>query len=137
VRASGGNVNVNWSYVETQGVPGDHADGLQCYGSGGNITVKNTTFRSHNNDATAGYFAADGWQGTHTFEDVLFWGGPYGMAIYQAGGVVSMKNVYFVSGSFGYGAFNFKGVTFSKWENVRWATIVDGKLVAGALIPQP
>ncbi|MDA9545555.1 hypothetical protein ACM43_14155 [Bradyrhizobium sp. CCBAU 45321] len=54
---------------------------------------------------------------------------------------VSLKDVYFV-GPFLYGAFlinNAGGgmMTITKWENVRSATIVNGRLVPGSLLPQP
>ncbi len=76
IRAGGGDINLNWVWVEAKGLPGDHADSFQCYGPGstGVITVKHSTFRAYNNNATAGYFAADNWQGSHHFENVLFWG---------------------------------------------------------------
>lgn len=84
IRAGGGDINLNWVWVEAdaRNYPGDHADGLQCYGPGnsGTITVKNSTFRAYSGNATAGYFAADNWRGNHLFENVLFWGGPYGLA---------------------------------------------------------
>ncbi|OSI34756.1 hypothetical protein BST65_01560 [Bradyrhizobium canariense] len=54
---------------------------------------------------------------------------------------VSLKDVYFV-GPFLYGALlinNAGGGTMmiTKWENVRSATIVNGQLVPGNLIPPP
>lgn len=139
VRCTSGNLNLNWVWVEAQGVSGDHADGLQCYspGSTGVNTIKNTTFRAYNHDATAAYFSADDWKGSHNFEDVLFWGGPFGLRINVDGGTsASLKNVYFVQGSFLYSAFLID-VPILKWENVRWATIVNGQLVPGAQIPRP
>lgn len=145
IRAGGGDINLNWVWVEAKGVSGDHADGLQCYGPGstGVLTVKNSTFRAYNDNATAGYFAADNWQGSHRFENVLFWGGPFGLRIpYDGGTAVYMKNVYFVKDSFMYSAFLFDEnssghIPILQWENVRWVTIVNGKLVLGDSIPKP
>lgn len=139
VRCTSGNLNLNWVWVEAQGVSGDHADGLQCYspGSTGTNVIKNTTFRAYNHDATAGYFSADNWKGSHVFENVLFWGGPFGLRINSDGGTsVSLKNVYFVQNSFLYDAFLIQAPII-QWENVRWATIVNGQLVLGNAIPKP
>lgn len=148
VRCVSGNLNLNSVWVEAKGVSGDHADGLQCYspGSTGVNTIKNTTFRAYNDNATAGYFSADNWKGSHVFENVLFWGGPFGLRVtYDGGTAVSLKNVYFVKGSFMYDAFLFdpdsagsgRHVPILQWDNVRWATIVNGQLVLGDLIPKP
>jgi hypothetical protein len=141
----GGTVTIDGVWAEAVGQPGDHADVLQCYAphSRSDITVRNTTFRAYNDYATAGYFSADYFEGTHTFENVLFWGGPYGLRIHADGGdvSVSLKNVYFV-GPFAWGPFlllNNYGTTTKilKWENVRWATIENGQLVPGVEIPRP
>ncbi|HEX3134585.1 MAG TPA: Ig-like domain-containing protein [Planctomycetota bacterium] len=91
-----------------------------------------------------GVFVADNYIGTFTFDNVVFWGGLFGLRIHpDVGGdqYVSLKDVYFV-GPFAYGEFNFGDVAghvvhFTKWENVRHATIVSGVLVPGALIPCP
>lgn len=139
VRAGGGDINLNWVWVEAKGVSGDHADALQCYGPGstGVITVKNSTFRAYNNDATAGYFAADNWKGSHRFENVLFWGGPFGLRINADGGTAAyLKNVYFVKDSFRWSPLLIE-VPILQWENVRWATIQNGQLVPGDAIPRP
>lgn len=146
VRCVTGTLNIDSMWIEAQGVSGDHADGLQCYspGSSGTNIIKNTTFRAYNNNATAGYFSADNWKGSHSFENVLFWGGPFGLRVtFDGGSSVSLKDVYFVKGSFMYSAFLFdpdssgKAVPILKWENVRWVTIVNGQMVIGDLIPKP
>ena len=145
-----GDVYINNSYIDTTGAAGDHADGIQVYAPGtkGNLTVTNTTIVSHNQNATAGVFIADGHSGTFTFNNVVINGGPYGMRIAADAGAgkdddVALKDVYFISNSFGYAPILFEEVNaqihITQWDNVRWATIVNGELVAGALIapPQP
>lgn len=142
VRCVSGTISMSWVWIEVAGTGDDHADGLQCYGPGnsGAVIVKNSTFKGTN--ANAGYFSADNWKGSHSFENVLFTGGNFGLRIPADGGSsVSLKNVYFVK-PFLYGAFLFDEVNGKKtpilqWENVRWATIKDGQLVPGALIPKP
>jgi hypothetical protein len=145
VRCVTGTLSINSMWIEAKGRSGDHADGLQCYspGSTGTNVITNTTFRAYNSNATAGYFSADNWKGSHRFENVLFWGGPWGLRIpYDGGSAVYLKNVYFVKGSFGYAPFLFDAnssghVPILQWENVRWATIVNGQLVPGDQISQP
>jgi hypothetical protein len=76
---------------------------------------------------------------------VLFWGdgtGQFGLRIpYDGGSGVSLKNVYFVQGSVGtpfqFDVVGGKRIPLLKWENVRWATVQNGKLVLGNLIPKP
>ena len=147
---SGGDVYINNSYIETTGAAGDHADGIQIYAPGahGSLTVTNTTIVSHNQNATAGMFVADYWYGTVTLNNVVFDGGPYGLRIGNDAGAghdqyVALKDVYFIKDSFLYSPILFQEVNaqihITQWDNVRWATIVNGELVAGALIapPQP
>ncbi|RYH21857.1 MAG: hypothetical protein EON54_25435 [Alcaligenaceae bacterium] len=144
VRCVSGSIRLNWVYVAATGVGGDHADGVQCYspGSTGTVTVKNSTFKMAGS-TTAGYFSADNWQGTHVFENVLFDGGGYGLRIPADGGSsVSLKNVYFVRGSFQYGPYAFdvvrgKRIDIIRWDNVRWASWENGQLILGELIPRP
>jgi len=147
VRVGGsGAVVINSSWIESQGVPGDHADSIQCYAPQdiGSVSIYNSTVHAHNDNATAGLFSADGYQGDFHLENVLFWGGPYGLRIHTDGKPtnVYMKNVYFV-GPFLYsrmliydGGSGVKPV-ITHWENVRDATIENGKLVPGTLIAQP
>jgi len=144
LRCVSGNITIDGLWVEATGVGDDHADGLQCYapGSNGSVTVRNTTFRT-GGSSTAGYFSADNWRGSHSFENVVFWGGNHGLRIPADGGSsVRLKDVYFVRDSFRYGAFLFdvvngKRIDIQQWENVRWATIESGRLVPGAEIPRP
>lgn len=144
VRCVSGNINLAWVYIQATGVGDDHADGVQCYspGSTGTVTVKNSTFRMAGS-TTAGYFSADNWQGSHVFENVLFEGGNHGLRIPADGGSsVSLKNVYFVRGSFRYGAFLFdvvngRRIKILQWENVRWASWRGDQLVLEGSIPQP
>ncbi|WP_213287217.1 Ig-like domain-containing protein [Bradyrhizobium sp. sGM-13] len=150
---SGGDVYINNSYIDTTGAAGDHADGIQVYAPGtkGNLTVTNTTIVSHNQNATAGVFVADDrLGGDYTFNNVVFDGGPFGLRINADAGAgytynVALKDVYFIQGSFGSAPFliyvppGYEGATLNitQWDNVRWATIVDGQLVPGNLIPPP
>jgi hypothetical protein len=140
VRIVKGGVTIEGSWLEAQGISGDHADVLQCYGGGGQDNrLTNTTVRAYSSNATAGFFAADDCAGSHYFENVLFWGGPFGLRVNSDGangGGVYLKNVYFVQGSFGYSPFRIE-VPILQWENVRWATIQNGQLVEGATIPRP
>ena len=144
VRCVSGTISLTWVYIEVTGVGSDHADGLQCYapGSTGTVTVKNSTFKMAG-ATTAGYFSADDWRGSHVFENVLFEGGNHGLRIPADGGSsVSLRNVYFVRGSFRYGPFLFdtingRHINIAQWENVRWATWQGDRLVLGALIPRP
>jgi hypothetical protein len=146
-RVSGsGAFTISNSYIESQGTSGDHADGLQAYSPGnrGTLTIRNTTFHSHNHDATAGIFIADNWTGTIDLQDVVFIGGPFGLRVHpDVGGdnQVYLRNVYFV-GPFQYGALLFSDVGghanhIMLWDNVRNATIVNGVLVPGSLIAPP
>src|SRR6478752_9337801 len=101
VRLGGsGDVVINNSYIETTGKSGDHADGIQAYapGSTGNVTITNTTIVSHNSNATAGMFVADDYNGTFTFNNVVFQGGPFGLRLNADDKdlSVSLKDVYFV-----------------------------------------
>ncbi|MCA6107154.1 hypothetical protein [Bradyrhizobium cenepequi] len=144
VRCLGGDINLTWVYITATGIDSDHADGLQCYapGSTGTVTVTNSTFKMAG-ATTAGYFSADNWHGSHVFENVLFEGGNHGLRIPADGGSsVSLKNVYFVHGSFRYGPFLFdvvKGqrIKIAQWENVRWASWNGDQLVLGEFIPRP
>lgn len=143
----GGSVVIDSSYIEAKGIAGDHADGLQTYAPGkrGSITVRNTTFKcASDKNSTAGFFVADNWTGAIDFENVVFCGGPYGCRIHpDTGGdnILRFKNVFFV-GPFMYGAMRMEDAGGHKnkielWENVREATIVNGALVPGNLIPRP
>src|ERR1700676_3477188 len=149
VRIGGsGNINISNSYITTTGLPGDHADSIQTYVGGGgigNVTITNSTIVASTSAQNSGMFVADGFYGTFTFNNVVFEGGPVGLKIYADAGAghddyVSLNNVYFV-GPFQYDAFLFNEVNanihITQWNNVRYATIVNGVLVPGALIPSP
>src|ERR1700761_5447180 len=60
-----GNITISNSYIETTGLAGDHADGIQAYapGGGGNVTFTNTTVAAHAQNATSGLFNADQFSG--------------------------------------------------------------------------
>jgi Ca2+-binding RTX toxin-like protein len=145
VRIGGsGDINISNSWLEATGQPGDHADTIQAYAPGGtgNVTITNTTIVAHGSNATAGMFVADDYSGTFTFNNVVFQGGPYGLRIAADADdiYVSLTDVYFV-GPFTYAPFLFQQVAadihITKWENVHYATIVNGELVPGGLIQPP
>jgi hypothetical protein len=145
VRIGGsGNININNSYIETTGLAGDHADGIQAYDPGGtgNVTITNSTVVSHNDNATSGMFIADSYSGSFAFDNVVFEGGPFGLRIASDANdcYVAMKDVYFV-GPFMYDPLLFQEthapIHITEWDNVRYATIQNGVLVPGALIPAP
>lgn len=142
--AGSGDINISNSYLEATGEGSDHADTIQAYAPGGtgNVNITNTTIVAHNSAATAGMFVADDYAGTFTFNNVVFQGGPYGLRLHadERDMSVSLTDVYFV-GPFMYDPFLFLEVNgdiqITRWENVRSATIVNGELVPGALIPPP
>lgn len=145
VRIGGdGDMVINNSYIETTGVGSDHADGIQAYspGSSGNLTINNSTIVSHTTAANAGLFIADNYGGSVTLNNVVFQGGPIGLRIAADNQdvTVALKDVYFV-GPFMYEPLLLQNVNanvhVTQWENVRYATIVNGQLVPGALIPSP
>jgi hypothetical protein len=145
VRIGGsGDIVINNSYIETKGGSGDHADGIQAYDPGGtgNVTISNTTIASNNDNATAGMFIADDYNGTFTFNNVVFQGGPFGLRIAadDKDMSVALKDVYFV-GPFEHDPIFFEKVNadihITQWDNVRYATIENGELVPGAPISAP
>jgi hypothetical protein len=145
-----GSATMHHCYFEATGVEPDHADVVQHYSeyeTGAVVVVQNCHIRAHTVAATAGYFIADWWSGSVSFENVIFQSGPHGTKIHSDTGChldLSFKNCFYVgpfSNPYDNVAFIFGEyggtITFLKWENVRHATIVDGVLVPGALIPQP
>ncbi|MET4217672.1 hypothetical protein ACVWWG_000845 [Bradyrhizobium sp. LB7.2] len=139
--AGSGDITISNSYIETTGEAGDHADGIQAYAPGGtgNVTVKNTTIVGHaNGNDTAGMFVADEYSGTFTYENVVFEGGQFGLRIAADTSDinVSLKDVYFVGTTYLFQEVNAP-IHITQWENVRSATIVNGQLVPGDLIPPP
>jgi hypothetical protein len=149
IRITDNDLLIQYCYLESTGTGDDHADTLQAYSPGargGTVTLKNTHVRAHTTAATAGLFIADNWGGDVVLEGVIFQGGPYGMRIHADATChinVSLKDVYFVGPFGGVGgpylvAGNGGGTyTVVQWDNVREATIVDGELVPGNLLPSP
>jgi hypothetical protein len=142
-RCVSGSQNLSWMWIEATGIGSDHADGIQCYspGSGGTLTVKNTTIKV-SGEMNAAYFAADDWNGSHVLENVLLWGGQSCFFVPGDGGSsVSLTNVYIMQNScrtpFRYDTVNGRRATIVKWENVRYVSIQNGQLVMGASIPRP
>lgn len=136
-------------YLEANGSGADHADVIQTYfgGSGGHFSliVEDTCVKLGMEAANTGLFVADYCNGDVIVRNTVFWGGPYGCKIHpdsNGGNVISFKDVYFV-GPFGWGEFiinkslNGNVNIIKQWENVRKATISNGKLVPGEAIPRP
>jgi hypothetical protein len=145
VRITDGELVIENSYLEAKGTGEDHADTLQAYSphARGAVALVNTHVRAFNTAATAGYFSADYWGGEITCENVIFNGGPFGFRVHADTDThidLYMKDVFFV-GPFGYDPFllgEYGGtISIHRWENVRNATIVDGKLVPGSVINKP
>jgi len=145
-----GSVTMDHCYFEALGIGTDHADTVQHfspYEVDAVVVVQNCHIRAHTTAATAGYFIADWWSGSVSFENVIFQSGPHGSKIHSDTDChldLSFKNCFYVGpfvNDYDNVAFIFAEyggtITFVKWENVREATIVDGVLVPGAVIPQP
>lgn len=149
VRISGsGDVTLRWCYFNAIGneAEGDHADTVQIFAVGGRgdtVTLENCTVEAGEIAATAGMFCADDWGGTIVLRKTVFKGGPYGLKVTADPTCeidLYLEDVYFV-GPFVSGPYVFQNnsgtVLIKQWDNVRWATIVDGELVPGDLIPAP
>jgi hypothetical protein len=146
VRISSGDVTIDGCWLEAKGSGDDHADVIQGYagpdGATFSLTVRNSLIRAYNQAATAGLFIADRLRGKVTLDNVVFWGGPFGLALYSDVNTIDVyaKDVFFV-GPFGWRPIDFRNaggtVVIKQWDNVRNATIVDGKLVPGTVIPRP
>jgi len=139
-------LTIDRCYFESLGEGEDHADTIQAFSpgaEGGVVTITNTHIVAHTSSATAGYFTADGWGGTIIMQNCCFQGGPYGFRCHSDGGVhidIFFEDVFFV-GPFGTDAILVSApdgtMTIQQWDNVRNATIVDGVIVPGSLIPSP
>lgn len=143
VRVGGsGLVKLDGCYIRAVGVGSDHADGLQAYAPGarGTIDASNSTFEI-GGVATAGFFVADKWGGTVKITNCLFRGTTYGLRIHSDsgnGGIsVAFKDVFFLTSQDPYITDEGGGLTITQWDNVRRATLVNGAIVPGALIPRP
>ncbi|WP_148287896.1 hypothetical protein [Rhodopseudomonas sp. B29] len=144
----GGSFLIDSCYLEALGVESDHADVIQAYspGSRGTLKVSNTAIVTHDVAANAGLFIADNWTGTIELENVAFIGGGvnYGLRIHpDTGGdnILRLRNVYFIP-PFRYAPYLLGDVGGHKnfieyWEGVRLGRILEGKLVAGQVLPRP
>lgn len=145
--------NVDQCFINCVGMTGDHADGIQAYNPGGQalLNITNTCFRSYSaSEALSVYgagfvasdalFWADGFQGEVRMTNVLIWGGRAGMQIYSDGTTsIAFDHVYFVPSPGGWDDFPYDmtpGIA-TKWTEVRAATIVNGVIIPGALLPPP
>ena len=150
LRVVRGNVVVRDSWLEAKGISPDHADVIQTYSPGatGTITLQNTTIRAYTGAATAGVFVADDWNADLvSLENVVIWGGPWGLRLHTDGYTnahLRMRNVCFITGSFGSGRFIIDdgkqgggGWKIDEWTNVNDCTIVNGQLVRGTAIARP
>lgn len=148
--AGTGTMNVQNSWLEAKGSGDDHADVLQCYDPNNSPTatlnVSNTTIRGYNTAATAGLFVADAYSVDVHLDNVLFWGGPFGLRIHTDGrpGKLYANNVCFYGNSasdhsFGTGPIliNPYPPTIVEWNNVNWCTIENGTLVTHGAIAKP
>ncbi|MGB7565442.1 MAG: bluetail domain-containing putative surface protein [Prochlorococcaceae cyanobacterium] len=150
-RGGSGEQYLNQMYIEINGTD-THADALQMYrpGSTGRVTLTNSYFRLNPPSTNpyvhlgnAAYWSANDWRGAHVFQNVLLAGGSYSLKIPGDGGTsISLKDVYFLRNSSAYGPFWFPEVNgvrpaIVRWENVRYASLENGQLVIGDLIPQP
>jgi hypothetical protein len=151
IRLIQNDIRIEDSYLEATGKGDDHADVIQAYspGSRGTLTLRNTTIVAHETAATAGIFIADSWKpDLMDFENVVFWGGPYGLRLHADGynnAHLRMKDVCFV-GPFGYGEYIIEGGVggnsstgwfIDEWTNVNECVIQNGQLVPVKAIPRP
>lgn len=150
VRFAGTSTSLRWCWFSASGIDDDHADTLQAYSVGArnaSISVRNFFIEAGTTAATANFFVADDWGGSIYLEHGIVKGGPFGLR-FQSGAdgadiSISLKDVYFVGpfgglgGPFSFEDYNGGSHEILLWENVRWATIVDNKLVPGELIPNP
>lgn len=147
VRLTAGTVVMNQCYFEAQtDNPEAHADTIQTYlpSGTGDFTLQNSYIKAYLTFATANWFTADDWSGTIRFNNVVVDGGPYGIRINIDPGQhidLYLKDVYLV-GPFGFDDILLQHVDdgssfIHQWENVREATIEDGVLVPGDMIPAP
>jgi hypothetical protein len=149
VRIGGsGSFLIDNCYLEALGVGSDHADVIQAYAPGGRGTlrVSNTAIVTHSVASNVGLFIADNWTGTIDLENVAFIGGGvnYGLRVHPDSGgdnIIKLKNVFFVP-PFRYAPYLFGDYGGHKniiqlWDNVHNATIVNGALVPGSVIPKP
>lgn len=149
VRIGGsGNFIIDNCYLEALGVGSDHADVIQAYSPGGRgaLKVSNTAIVTHDIAANAGLFIADNWTGTIDLENVVFIGGGvnFGLRVHpDIGGdnIVRLKNVFFIP-PFRYAPFFLGDVAGRKnviafWEDVRMATVVNGRLSPAEALPRP
>lgn len=145
-----GTMNIQNSWLEAKGSGDDHADVLQCYDPNNSPTatlnVSNTTIRGYNTAATAGLFVADAYSVDVHLDNVLFWGGPFGLRIHTDGrpGKLYANNVCFYGNSasdhsFGTGPIlmNPYPPTIVEWNNVNWCTIDNGVLTVRGAIAKP
>jgi hypothetical protein len=144
-----GSMEMDGCFIEVAGQGTDHADALQCYGPGvasNTITLRNSFLyckQGAPGTANCAYFAANNYMGNHVIENCVLAGGGYTLRIPGDGGTsISMKDVYFLDGTWGYAPilfdfYNNRNVTIVRWENVRRCTIVNNVIIPGALIARP
>jgi hypothetical protein len=148
VRITVGDVSINQCYLEATGEGEDHADTIQIYATGatgGTISLTNSMIVAHQVAATAGFLAVDGWSGTINISNTIFQDGPIGLKVAAdaPGGeiILSLDDVYFVDFTdnlpIQIQELNGGILTITQWSNVREASIVEGELVLGRLIPRP
>lgn len=147
IRVSDGARLIEGCFVEVTATS-THSDSLQAYNPGatGTITLRNSwlcNIPGTHEAGNAAYWSAADWRGNHILENVLLSGGGFNLRIPGDGGTsMSLTNVFFEEGTGVLGTLWFPEVNgrrcrIDKWENVRFARIVNGSLVLGAFIPKP
>lgn len=151
-----GTFTMNECFLDIYGAPGDHADAMQGYQASANVTCTNCTIMTYTNatspqgDASGAIFWADNSTGTIKWQNVLLLGGGASAAgnitIYADSGTthVNFDHVYVVGtypNSDGKAILDIRStggsMVIDQWNEVRQATISNGQIVPGALIPSP
>lgn len=145
-----GTMNIQNTWLEAKGAGDDHADVVQCYDPNNSPTatlnISNTTIRAYNTAATAGLFVADSYAVDIHLDNVLFWGGPFGLRVHTDGrpGKLYANNVCFYGNSASSHSFGTAPIlvnptppTIVEWNNVNWCTIENGVLVVHGAIAKP
>ena len=131
----------------------DHADGMQAWSNPpglSTIRVTNSHFRAYSNDSAVAkygsgfvestcFFFADWAQADIIFDNCLFWADEWSVRIHADQGTtnVSFTNCFFTNPS-GIEIIPTGGnLNVLAWTNNRSATVVNGAIVPGSLIPQP
>jgi hypothetical protein len=139
-RVSGGAaIVIRDSFIhDLSNLPGDHGDGIQCYGGKGPMTIVHNTIHGGTN---AAFMTADHCSGPLLLDRNLFIGGGYSLRLYD--NVATVTNNVFVKGSSSFGPVHIyrgpqadnadPGTTIAVWSNNRLALNADGSGLADTL----